>query len=91
MVAKLAHTLHLPWEFAQQQACLSANAPEFAASMGTRVPALLNVVFKGRKRVYKADGKLDTSRIGKPVAGSLPVLPFDHLSHSMNPPRNFHF
>lgn len=91
MVARLAHTLHLPWEFAQQQACLSANAPKFAASMGTTVPALLNVLFKGSKRVYRADGKLDTSRIGKPVAGSLPVLPFDHLSDSMNPAPNFHF
>lgn len=47
MVARLAHTLHLPWEFTQQQrACLSANAPKFPAPVGTMLQTLLNVLFK---------------------------------------------
>lgn len=46
MVARLAHTLHLPWEFTQQRACLSANAPKFPAPMGTVLQTLLDVLFK---------------------------------------------
>lgn len=67
MVARLAHTLHLLWEFTQRQACLSANAPRFPASAGTALQLCGMFYSNAAEERCKADGELEASRIEKLV------------------------